>query len=372
MSIKCQVMMDVMEKIAPRHLAESWDNVGLMIGSPSRDIQKIMVCLDVSEAVIKRSIEQKVDCIISHHPFIFKAMKNLRMDLPQGRLIEKIIKNGIVIFSAHTNLDIANHGVNDVLAEKLSLKDTKPLSITDSEALVKLVVFIPEDYVSVVQMAIAKAGAGHIGNYSHCTFQVKGQGTFMPLAGTIPFIGKQGKLEYVNEVRLETIMPEKIAHRVVRAMMKAHPYEEVAYDLYPVKQSGEAFGLGRIGKLEKPLKALEFIQIAKESLKAEQVRFVGDTNTMIQKVAICSGSGAEFIGKAAYAGADLFVTGDLKYHDAQRGLDAGICILDAGHFATEMPVVEVVAKYLQAEKEKQKWDIEVVYDDFSQDVFTAF
>lgn len=372
MSIKCQVMMDAMEKIAPRHLAESWDNVGLMVGSPNKDIQKIMVCLDVSEVVVKRAIEENVDCIISHHPFIFKAMKNLRMDLPQGQLIEKIIKNDITVFSAHTNLDIANHGVNDVLAEILLLKDTKPLTITSSEALVKLVVFIPEDHVDVVQMAIAKAGAGHIGNYSNCTFQLKGQGTFMPLSGTNPFIGQQGKLEYVNEVRLETIMPEKIASRVVRAMIKAHPYEEVAYDLYSLKQAGEAFGLGRIGKLETPLKALDFIQLAKHSLKAQHIRFVGDTNTIIRKVAICSGSGAEFITRAAYAGADLFVTGDLKYHDAQKGMDAGICILDVGHFATEIPVVKAVASYIEKEKQKQKWNIEVVYDDFSQDVFTAF
>ena len=372
MAVKCQVIMDAMEGIAPRHLAESWDNVGLMVGSPRQDIRRVFVCLDVSEMVIDKAIEMQADLIISHHPFIFKPMKNLRTDLPQGRLIEKLIKHEIAVFSAHTNLDIAERGVNDVLAEKLNLQAVVPLTISDREALVKLVVFIPEGHVDAVQNAITKAGAGHIGKYSHCTFQLNGQGTFMPLAGTNPFIGQQGKIEYVNEVRLETILPEKIINRVIKAMVKAHPYEEVAYDLYPLKQVGQESGLGRIGKMPQPMRADEFAQMAKRSLGAGQVRLVGNPAAMIEKVALCSGSGAEFIGKAAYAGADMYVTGDVRYHDGQRALEAGICMLDAGHFATEMPMVNVLAKYLSEQSQQQKWNIEVSYDDFSQDVFATF
>jgi dinuclear metal center YbgI/SA1388 family protein len=370
MSVKCQVIMDAMETLAPRYLAESWDNVGLLVGSPAQTIAKIMICLDVSEAIIQRAIAEQVDLIISHHPLIFKPFKNLRTDLAQGRLLAELLKANIAVYAAHTNLDTATGGVNDVLAQKLNLHKVEPLTISYQEELVKLVVFVPIEYARLVQEAIGKAGAGHIGNYSHCSFQVAGKGSFLPLPGTKPFIGKQGELETVEEVRIETIMPQKITNKVVKAMLKVHPYEEVAYDLYPMKNTGEKNGLGRIGQLEQPMQAEEFAHKAKLALNIANVRLVGEKHKMIKKVALCSGSGAEFIGKAAYAGADILVTGDVKYHEAQKALECGIQLLDAGHFGTEMPIAKTVAEYLEQCNAKGKWNVDISYDTLSKDLFT--
>lgn len=372
MSIKCQVIIDAIEALAPRYLAESWDNVGLLVGNPAQPIEKVMTCLDISEKLVDSAIAQNVNMIIAHHPLIFKPFKNLRTDFPQGRMLAKLIKADIAVYAAHTNLDIADGGVNDILAKKLGLTQIKPLTISHQEELVKLVVFVPSDYEEMVQAAIGKAGAGYIGKYSHCCFKVPGKGSFMPLEGTQPFIGKQNQLASVEEIRIETIMPTKITSRVVKAMLKVHPYEEVAYDLYPLKNVGKQAGLGRIGMLAEPISAENFAKKTKQLLCLETIRLVGDKQALIKKVALCSGSGAEFIRKAVFAGADMLVTGDVKYHEAQSALENSICVLDAGHFGTEMPIAKELAKYLIKCNEQGKWKISIVEDIESQDVFQTF
>lgn len=369
MSVKCQVIMDAMERIAPRHLAESWDNVGLLVGSPAQNVRKMLVCLDVSEAVVDRAIADGVNMIIAHHPLIFKPLKNLRTDLPQGKLLSKLMQHSIIVFAAHTNLDIVGGGVNDVLADLLELEEVGVLAQTSQENLIKLAVFVPSPQAEDVQAAIAKAGAGHIGNYSHCSFKVAGKGSFLPLTGTNPFIGQPGDLETVDEVRIETIVPEKLVRRVVKAMLAAHPYEEVAYDLYPLNNAGQVQGLGRIGKLKNPLDPESFAKQVKNALAARQVRLVISGGRPIKKVALCSGSGAEFIMKAAYCGADVLVTGDVKYHDAQKAQEYGIHLIDAGHFATEMPIAEKLAEQLTVFAETEKWHVEIFADNISEDVF---
>lgn len=371
MSVKCQVVIDAIETLAPRYLAESWDNVGLLVGSPAQNIKKIMVCLDVNEAVVAHATQQQVDLIISHHPLIFKPLKNLRTDLPQGKLLADLLRANIAVYAAHTNLDTANGGVNDVLAHKLNLQKIEPLTVTYQEELVKLAVFAPFEYAEIIQASLGKAGAGHIGNYSHCAFQVMGKGSFLPLHGTNPFIGKEGTLEHVDEVRIETIMPKKIIKKAIKSLLSVHPYEEVAYDLYPIKNTGGEYGLGRIGHLEEKMKAEEFADKVKQALDIDCIRLVGERGKMVKKVALCSGSGAEFIGKAAFAGADILVTGDVKYHEAQRALETGIHLLDAGHFATEIPIVKTIAQYLQQCSIDRKWNIDIFYDTFSKDVFTT-
>ena len=371
MSVKCQVIMDAMEQIAPRYLAESWDNVGLLVGSPAQTVHKVLVCLDVTETVVQKAIEDGVDMIIAHHPLIFKPLKNLRTDLPQGRLLAKIIQHNLIVFAAHTNLDIADGGVNDVLADLLGLEEVAALSTTYQENLIKLVVYVPTTHAELVQAAIGKAGAGHIGNYSHCSFKVEGKGSFLPLDGTNPFIGQAGKLETVDEVRIETILPEKLVRRVVKAMLAVHPYEEVAYDLYPLKNIGKTQGLGRIGKLKKSMIIEDFARQVKQVLPTAQVRLVKSGEKLVKKVALCSGSGAEFIIKAAYAGADVLVTGDVKYHEAQKAQECGIHVIDAGHFGTEMPVAKKLAEKLTTANEKEKWQMKIIVDEVSKDVFLA-
>lgn len=369
MPVKCQVIIDELDRIAPRYLAESWDNVGLIVGSPDQNISIIMVTLDITEDVVDRAMLANVNMIVSHHPLIFKGIKAIRTDLPQGRLIAKLIRHDIAVYAAHTNLDIANGGINDILAEKLGLVDVGLISSSYSSKLLKLVVFIPKDQAEKVRDAICQAGAGHIGNYSNCTFSTGGTGTFLPLSGTNPFIGHEGTLEQVPEVRLETIMPEGISSRVIKEMIKAHPYEEVAYDLYPLANEGVKYGLGRVGYLPAPMSLCELALLIKQSLGIELVKVAGAANDVVRKIAVCGGSGACLIKSAAFSGADVLVTGDVKYHEAQEAIAAGIAIIDAGHFATENIMVEHFGQRLQEIISKGKLGIEVITDKISNDIF---
>ena len=367
--VKCQVIMDAMEKIAPRSLAEDWDNPGLLAGSPAQEVNRVLVCLDVSEAIIDRAIAEGYDMILSHHPLIFHSMKQVRTDLPLGRMLQKLLAHGIAVFAAHTNLDIAAGGVNDVLAERIGLRELQPFAITQTGELVKLAVYVPAAQAAAVREAITQAGAGFIGNYSSCTFNVSGKGTFLPQAETHPFIGQPGRLDTVDEVRIETILPAKLQARIVRAMRKAHPYEEPAYDLYPLKNPGEIMSLGRVGFLPAPLPVEAFAQQVRQGLAASHVRLVRAGSRPVRKVALCSGSGAEFIAKAAYMGADAYVTGDVKYHDAQQAAALGMHVIDAGHFPTEFPVVGVLAERLRASLKAARGGVEITADDTACDFF---
>lgn len=369
MPVKLQVVMDAMEKIAPRHLTESWDNSGLMVGDPSQVIGRVLVSLDADETAVDRAIADSCDLIVAHHPLIFKPLKHLRADLPEGRVLHKLIKNNIAVFSAHTNLDAAKGGVNDCLAELLSLTDLEPLDVTYREPLVKLTVFSPSDHADAIRLAIAKAGAGEIGGYSHCSFQTMGEGRFLPKPGANPFIGKVGVMETVDEARIEAIMPEKIAGRVVRAMLRAHPYEEAAYDLYPLRNTGGALGIGRIGRLAETMDIDAFAEMVKNALPVAFVRLVKSGGRPVRKVALCGGSGAEYATRAAYAGADVLVTGDVKYHDAQKAVACGIHVVDAGHFGTEAPIAKALAQRLARVGEKEKWNVAIAADERSGDLF---
>lgn len=369
MSVKCQVIMDAMERLAPRYLAEKWDNVGLLMGSPAQRVDKILVTLDVTQAVVDQAVTMGVDLIITHHPILFTPVKSIRRDLPQGKLLADLLTANIAVYAAHTNLDSATGGVNDLLATKLNLQDVKPLAVGYREKLYKLVVFVPRTHEEVVSHAIWEAGAGHIGNYSHCGFSTQGIGSFLPLDGAEPFIGRCGTLEQVEEVRLETIVPEKNSKRVLRAMMKAHPYEEVAYDLHELLNPGHELGLGRIGKLIEPLPLREFILQVKKDLGIDYVSASGEQEKMVKKVAVCGGSGASLIHKAAFAGADVFVTGDVKYHEGQDALAAGVAIIDAGHFATEQPIISCVAEYLVQCGDQEKWAVDIGVETVNRDVF---
>ncbi len=369
--VKCQVIMDAMENIAPRRLAEEWDNPGLLLGSPAQNVNRLLVCLDVSEAVVERAIAEKCDMIVSHHPLIFHAIRKLRTDLPQGHLLQRLLANDIAVYAAHTNLDIAAGGVNDVLAARIGCTGLEPFDVTAQEELIKLAVYVPADSAEVVRQAITKAGAGCIGNYSCCTFRVEGKGTFLPMEGTKPFIGRQGRLETVDEVRIETILPARMESRVVKAMLKAHPYEEAAYDLYPLHNKGRIESLGRIGYLSQPLIPEAFAEQVRCGLGADYVRLVRAGNKQIRKVALCSGSGAEFIAKAAFMGADAYVTGDVKYHDAQQAVGLGIHLVDAGHFPTEFPVVSVLVNRLEKALAGHSGKVEILEDRESEDLFTV-
>lgn len=347
MPIPIGTLINFLEQLAPRRLAMDWDNPGLQLGNPEGTAQKVLVALDLDELVLEEAKKNNADFIITHHPLIFEPLKTLRTDQPRGRLLAALIEAGITVFSLHTNLDAAHGGVNDALAKSLGLEDIKVLQETGHEKLEKIVVFIPVGHENQVLLAMTAAGAGWVGNYSHCTFQIPGTGTFMPMEGTSPYIGETGKLERVQEIRLETIVPSTVRNRVIQAMLKAHPYEEVAYDVYPLQNQGTPSGFGRLGRLAGAVTLEEFAQHVKDALSAIQLRIVGDRSKTINKVAVCGGAGAALIKSAVFAGADVLVTGDLKYHEAREAASHGLAVIDAGHDATEQVVIPVLCEYLE-------------------------
>lgn len=369
MSVAASVIIHAMEQLAPRYLAESWDNIGLLVGHPDQQVDRVLVALDVTVEVAEAAAQQGCQLIICHHPPLFKPLKAIRTDGPQGAMLSLLLRNDIAVYAAHTNLDIAPGGVNDALAVRLGLRHTQPLQVTYEEKLLKLAVFVPQTHLVQVREALCQAGAGHIGNYSHCTFQAQGQGTFLPLAGTTPFLGQQGQMEYAAEARLETVLSQEKTEPVLRALREAHPYEEIAYDLYPLSNTGKHYGLGRVGKLSAAIPCSSWLEQLKKALLLSHVTVAGNTEKSVQTIAVCGGSGAGLIDQAARLGADVFVTGDVKYHEAQQALALGLTIVDAGHFATEQPVVESVAAYLRNRAWDANWQVDFNCDLLSQDVF---
>ncbi len=369
MGVKLQQVTELIEKMASTGLAAGWDNVGLQIGGYNQPVEKVLVTLDINQDVLDKAIDIKADLIISHHPFIFNGLKSITYDTPKGQIIKKAIKNEIALYAAHTNYDIAPGGLNDVLAEKLGIKDTSILNITEHKNLKKLVVFVPEKSLDDLRDALGNAQAGWIGNYSHCSFYQKGTGTFKPLQGTNPHTGTPGKVNRVKEYRLETIVREKDLSKVIKKMLKAHPYEEVAYDIYPVENRGKTLGLGRIGKLEKETTLEKYTKKVKKALDLKTVKVIGEPENKIKKVALCSGSGNDFINSASAKGADLFITGEIKYHDGQNAKDRGLNIIDAGHYGTEKIMQKALTDYLKKQVKENNLDIRIVKNKLNTNPF---
>ncbi len=368
MSATGQHIIQIFEQLAPKYLAIPDDKIGLQLGTLNKDINKIMLTLDVLESVVDEAIEKEIDLIISHHPIIFKPLKNLRTDLPQGRMYEKLIKNDISVYVAHTNLDIALGGVNDVLVKKIGLEKVDNLDINYIENYQKLVVFVPSTHQKNVFETISNNGAGWIGNYSHCTFNINGVGTFKPLENSKPFIGEQGKIENVEEVRIETVIPENRKNQIISAMLKAHPYDEVAYDVYPLEIKGKKYGIGRIGTISEPKSLNEFAQFLKKQLNLEGIRVVGNLNKLIKKVAIVGGDGDGYVNKASFAGVDVLVTGDIYYHTAHDAMNNNFAIIDVGHYV-EKNVFENVKSFLDEEINSKDLQIEVMISEVNTNPF---
>ncbi len=368
MYAKGQTIIQLIEELAPKSLALPDDKIGLQVGSLNKEIKKVMVTLDILENVVDEAIAKEVDLIISHHAVIYKPLKNLRTDLPQGKIYEKLIKADISVYVAHTNLDMADGGVNDVLSQQLELEDITLLEEHTNQKLKKFVVFVPKDHQQVIIDAISSAGAGWIGNYSHCTFNIEGTGTFMPREGTTPFIGKQNQLEQVEEVRIETIIPEEKQNQIIKAMLHVHPYEEVAYDIYPVEIKGKSYGIGRIGKLKQPMKFYDFANFVKGKLGVKAVRAIGNLDQEIKKVAVVGGDGNSFVSKASFRGADVLVTGDIYYHTAHEALANGLTIIDAGH-NIEKNILPILNSFLQTELKNRKYSTEVIISETDTNPF---
>ncbi|WP_068674308.1 Nif3-like dinuclear metal center hexameric protein [Oceanobacillus sp. Castelsardo] len=360
-------VFQLMEKWAPKYLAYDWDNVGLQVGSHNQNVNKIMVTLDVLESVVDEAIRKEVNLIISHHPLLFKPMKQINFDSPQGRIIRKLINHQITVYAAHTNLDAAVGGVNDMLCQSIGIHSTDNLLETSAQRLLKIVVYVPKTHIKEIRNALSDSGAGHIGNYSHCTFQTEGQGTFKPLEGTNPYIGTADQLEFVDEVRMETIVPEEKVNKVISSILKAHPYEEPAYDIYPLKNSVKRFGIGRVGVLPQKLTLEELCKQIKQSLNISGLKVIGDLEKRVEKVAILGGSGEKYIQTAKQKGADVYITGDMTFHTAQDAWQMGLSVIDAGHYIEKI-MKKYTVDYLKNEL-KHHSSIEILMSETNTDPF---
>ncbi|HLN52899.1 MAG TPA: Nif3-like dinuclear metal center hexameric protein [Lentimicrobium sp.] len=343
--MKLEEITDTIESIAPVLSQESYDNSGLLIGNKDELIKGALITLDVTEEVIDEAISLGFNLIISHHPLIFKPVKKINGTNLTERCIIKAIRHGIAIYAVHTNLDNSFHGVNAILAEKLGLNKIEILQPVKG-SLIKYVVFVPESHAEQVRDAIFRAGAGVIGNYDCCSFNVEGKGTFRANAGSSPFIGNIGTLHTEPEIRIETIMPKWIENKVLKSVREVHPYEEIAWDSYPLTNISPRIGAGMIGMLPEALEEVDFLQNLKQILNVPFLKHSPFVKRKIMKVGVCGGSGNFLIEDAIGRNCDVFITGELKYHDYFLA-DKKIVLIEAGHYETEQFSKELLYRKLK-------------------------
>jgi dinuclear metal center YbgI/SA1388 family protein len=336
-------LIKFIEDWAPPGIAWERDNVGLQIGSREDKIKNVLLSLDLTEDVVDKAIRNNCNFIFNHHPFFFFPVKSIDYSKDsKSRLIKKLITNNISVYSAHTNLDFTKEGVNFQLAKKLGLKNIKFLVPLEKEQL-KVVVFVPESALPKLSEAVFEAGAGVIGEYSDCGFFSKGKGTFKGSENSNPVVGKKNVLTETEEIRFEIIADSWNLGKVISAIIKSHPYEEPAYDVYPLKNHNGNFGSGAIGELEKSLTKNEFLTLVAVKLKTDALRYASSKTKRIKKVAVCGGTCSNLLDNAIAQGADAFITADVTYHTFQQG-ENKILFIDAGHYETENIVLNEVQK----------------------------
>jgi dinuclear metal center YbgI/SA1388 family protein len=342
-------LMIHLESLAPAELAADWDNVGLLLGDPAAPVGSVMTCLTLTPEVAEEAIAENVSLVVTHHPILFRSVKRLTTATSEGRMILALARAGTAVFSPHTAFDNAAGGINDALARKLGLVDVAPLRSRGGARQCKIVVFVPDSDMTCVSDALFAAGAGHIGQYSECSFRLAGMGTFFGSESTNPTVGQKGRREEVREWRLEAICPEDSVPAVVAAVRRAHSYEEPAFDVYPLQAQASSLGEGRVGRLARPMSLAELAQTAKLALNAGRVQMVGQHDKRIERVAIVCGAGGEFLGDAVRAKADVFLTGEMRFHDYLAAQAQGIALVLPGHYATERCGLEELAERMQAQ-----------------------
>ncbi|GAB4346510.1 MAG: Nif3-like dinuclear metal center hexameric protein [Flammeovirgaceae bacterium] len=333
-----------LEQIAPISYQESYDNAGLLMGDLDSKISRVLISLDCTEEVVEEAIQKKCQLIVAHHPIIFKGLKKITGKNYVERTILKAIKNDIALYAIHTNLDHVHTGVNRKIGEQLGLKNLKILAPKE-DSLCKLVTFVPLENVQNVLDALSEAGAGNIGNYKKCSFQVEGIGTFLPSENANPHIGEKGKIENVRESRVEVILPKHIKYQVLNALKNAHPYEEVAYYLTDLQNINQEVGAGMVGDLPQEMETTEFLKFLKERMKTSCIRHTRLLRHTISRVALCGGAGSFLLPNAKRESADIFITGDFKYHeffDAENQ----IIIADIGHYESEQFTKELLKEFI--------------------------
>ena len=354
----CKEVFKYLEEWAPKEIAWQNDNVGLQVGHTNNKVKNILISLELTDEVLKYAVKKNCNLIITHHPLIFHPIKNLNLNTnSNSKLIEQLIKHEITLYSAHTNLDFAKNGVSFQLAKVLGLKNISFLKNLESNQF-KLIVFVPEKDLEKVASAIFDAGGGIIGEYSNCSYRSKGEGTFKGSEMSNPAVGIKGIYEKVSEVKLEVLVDFWKINEVIKSMLLAHPYEEPAYDIYPLKNKNVNFGVGAIGTFEKPLTATELMNLVSKKLAAKQIKFVEGASRKIYKAAVCGGSGSDLLQEALNKNADAFITADIKYHTFHSAFKK-IWLIDAGHYETEKPILDILQKKL-TKLSQENADIKII------------
>ena len=334
-----QSICKLIEDAAPLALQESWDNAGLLVGSAQMDVSGILLCIDITEKVLDEAIRKNCNLIISHHPLIFSGLKRLSGQNETQRCAIKAIKNDIAIYAAHTNIDNVLHGVNGKIAEKMGLLNTRILQ-PKQNILLKLVVFVPNEQAEKMRTALFEAGAGHIGNYDSCSYSTEGLGTFRANEQANPFVGSRGELHSEPETRLELIFPEYLKNKVLSVLLKTHPYEEPAFDFIPLANSWEQAGSGIVGDLPEAENEEDFLLRLKKVFGLQMLRHTDFLGKKIKRVAVCGGAGSSFLNDALRENADVFISGDFKYHEFFAA-ENKILIADIGHYESEQFTKEI-------------------------------
>jgi dinuclear metal center YbgI/SA1388 family protein len=360
MSATLQDIINLLESRYPSAWAMSGDKTGLEVGHPGKQVKSLLVALEVTPAIVAEAAQRGAQLLLTHHPLLYQPLKDVREDRPGGRLLTDLVRAGLAMVSCHTNLDIAPGGLNDYLAQELELTGVEVLTPTTRDPWYKLVVFVPAGFDAPVRQALGDAGLGVIGNYSHCSFASPGQGSYTPLPGAHPFQGEVGKLSLAEEIRLEVLAPESLLPAALSALKATHPYEEVAYDLYPVRHPGTPLGLGRIGSWPAPRPFSQVISTVKTIFGVETVQVWGQPPKLVQRLALCSGSGGDLLFDALSRGAQLYLTGEVRHHQVPPGLPEGFAVAAVGHFASEVVFMKPWAGQLQEMFEEADLRLEVM------------
>lgn len=342
--MKLRELSTFLEEIAPLSYQEDYDNSGLIVGHAEMEISGALISLDCTESVVNEAIELGFNLIISHHPIVFKGLKKFNGSTYVERVVMKAIKHDIAIYAIHTNLDHVIHGVNKKICDKLGIQNPTILS-PQSGVLKQLVTFCPIDHAENIRRALFDAGAGSIGNYSECSFNTEGTGTFKAAEGADPFIGEIGKQHQENETRIEVIYPTNLEKKIISSLHKAHPYEVVAYSTYSLSNAYQQIGAGMIGELDCDWDELEFLKFVKQKLGSQLIRHTNLRSKKIRKVAVCGGSGSFLLKNAIDAGADIFITADFKYHEFFDS-EGKLIIADVGHFESEQFTQELLLELI--------------------------
>ncbi len=366
----------VLERLYDPSWARDWDRVGLVCGDPQAPVRRVLLAVDPVASVVDEALDWHADLVITHHPLLLRPVHSVAATTAKGRLVHRLVRSDCALYTAHTNADAAAPGVSDALARVLGLRDLRPLSADAPDPIDKVVTFVPEEHVDQVVDAMAKAGAGDIGDYARCAFVSAGTGTFVPGMGRRPAIGHPGRREDVAEQRVEMVLPRAARRAVIAALQQTHPYEQVAFDLYELASWSGTRGIGRVGRLAAPTTLREFTLLVAEALPAtaQGVRVAGEPTALIERVAVCGGAGDSLLGAARAAGVDAYVTADLRHHPTSEAReDVGEnppFLVDVAHWSSEWPWLAGVANRLEGHLEAAGTPIEVHVSARSTDPWT--